>query len=157
MGYNMQTKMKKVLHLEIVVVLIIMMCLVSCTKPEKQIVGKWKIISATEGRENIEYYAKGEIWTFREGGNFVGWLPMPGGLISCKWIIDGDELILQGGELEKVPGDFQDVSYTFDIEQLDKKRLIVSGIIEYVDAWALEHYGDYIIDRTSVYFELKAK
>ena len=124
--------MKKTLRLALMVALVILMCLPSCTKPEKQIVGKWKIVYAkTDGYKDEE--AEGELWVFKDNGRFRGYLGPDGDEdVYCNWLIEGNELVLKGGDLELNGSDY-DYSWseehviTLDIEQLDKKNLVVSG------------------------------
>ena len=134
MGYNgAKKKMKKVLRLSLMAALVIMMCLSSCTKPEKQIVGKWKITYAKEDGYN-DKNAVGEIWTFKENGTFNGYL-VDLGDVTAKWSIDGNELTIKGGDLEYSESgsgwtDTEEMVYTLDIEQLDKNNLVVSGKVK---------------------------
>lgn len=133
--------MKKTLFLCLTMA-IAMMIMPSCKKAEKQIIGKWKITHAkTEGY--TDKYAVGETWTFKEGGKFIGYLDFgkkkgnsKDSEIECNWRINGDELVLEGGDLDYSEsgydyGDYysykQNIVFTFDIEQLDKSNLVVSG------------------------------
>lgn len=160
-------KMKKVLRLSFMAALVILMCLPSCTKPEKQIIGKWKITYAKVDGYKIEE-AKGETWAFKDNGKFSGYLCFPGkkgdagGDIDCNWFIDGNELVLKGGDLE-VSESGSGWSYsvegviTMDIEQLDKKELVVSGKmkVEYSEYEDGNTYHD--TETYNVSYELEAK
>ena len=73
------------------------MCFSSCTK-EKKIIGKWKIAYAKEAGYT-DKNANGETWTFKENGTFVGYLAYFEEEMTAKWSIDGDELIIKGGDL----------------------------------------------------------
>ena len=168
MGYNCtKQEMRKVLQLTVMAALVILMCLPSCTKPEKQILGKWKITYAKVDGYKIEE-AKGETWTFKDNGKFSGYMYFGGkkagggGDIECNWFIDGNELVLKGGDLEASESG-SGYSYsaeaviTMDIEQLDKKELVVSGKMkveysEYEDGNTY-HYTD----TYNVAYELEPK
>lgn len=126
--------MKKALRLTFMAALLLLIGLSSCTKPEKQIIGKWKIVSAKfDGYKDED--AKGEVWSFKENGKFSGYLSFGKKSrmdIDCNWHIDGDELVLSGGDLEFSESGYgysysEEVILTLDIEQLDKKELVVSG------------------------------
>lgn len=123
--------MKKALHLTLMAALAILLCIPSCTKPEKQIVGKWKIVYAKVDGYKVEE-AEGEFWTFKDNGKFKGYLSLDDFEeveFYCDWIIDGDELTLKGGDLECE--EFEDIYIDLDIEQLDKENLVVSGKVKY--------------------------
>lgn len=139
--------------------LIILISLPSCNKPEKQIVGKWKITSAKVDGYKIEE-AKGEVWSFKQNGKFSGYIYFAGkkggggGDIDCNWIIDGNELVLKGGDLETNGyGWSEEVILTLDIEQLDKEELIVSGKMKY--DWSEDGYNG--SESYKVVYELEAK
>lgn len=137
MGYNcVKIKMKKALRLALMAALVILMCLPSCTKPEKQIVGKWKIVYAKiDGFKDEE--AEGELWVFKDNGRFRGYLGLDDDDEEeeyCNWLIDGSELVLKGGDLEYIENEgVENVVLYLDIEQLDKENLIVSGKVRYED------------------------
>ena len=105
----------------------------SCSK-EKQIEGKWKCTSA---KTSDSYYdlssTKGEVWNFKDNGKctvFLSYQENKGEDYDGTWSIDGDELII---ELE--PETYTDGSLksteetigTFEIEELSKNELIISG------------------------------
>ena len=148
--------MKKVLRLTIMAALVILICLPSCSKPEKQIIGKWKIISAKFDGYKDER-AGGEVWTFKDNGKFSGYISYGknnGYEIDCNWYIDGNELMLKGGDLEASGyGYSEEAVITFDIEQLDRKNLVVSGKMKY--QWYED--GEYGNDIYSTSYELEAK
>lgn len=128
------------------------MCLPSCTKPEKQIIGKWKITYAKVGDYNATN-AKGEVWTFKDNGKFNGYIALgsDSDYYDCNWNIDGNELVLKGGDLDFGGG--EEVVITLDIEQLDKNELVVSGKMKY--EWYEDGYSDY--ETIKVSYELEAK
>lgn len=133
----------------------VMMIMPSCSKPEKQIVGKWKITYAKEDGYNYKN-AVGETWTFKENGTFVGYLSEEE--VTAKWSVDGNELIIKGGDLEQSYGEeTEEVIYTLDIDQLDKNYLVVSGKAKYIETW--KEYGQTYTDTEtwSVSYELEAK
>lgn len=158
--------MKKVLRLTFMAAMVILMCLPSCTKPEKQIVGKWKITYAKVDGYKVEE-AKGETWTFKDNGKFSGYISTGekaggGGYIDCNWFIDGNELVLKGGDLEASESGSNwsysaEAIITMDIEQLDKKELVVSGKmkIEYRETEDGNTYHDSRV--YNVAYELEAK
>ena len=146
--------MKKALRLTIMAALVVLICLPSCTKPEKQIIGKWKITSAkVNGYKDDD--AKGEVWTFKDNGKFSGYLSLKGETyFDCNWAIDGNELVLKGGDLEESGSGWSyEVVITLDIEQLDKNNLVVSGKMkeEYYEDGEYETYSE------NVAYELEAK
>ena len=149
--------MKKMLRLTIMAALVVLICLPSCTKPEKQIIGKWKITSAkVDGYKDDD--AKGEVWTFKDNGKFNGYISFAGlkgeTYFDCNWAIDGNELVLKGGDLEESGSGWSDeVVITLDIEQLDKNNLVVSGKMkeEYYEDGEYETYSE------NVAYELEAK
>ena len=75
-------KMKKFVRMILLAAIAMTMCLSSCTKkPEKLIVGKWKVVSARCSDNNVKPWVieaigndKGETWTFKENGTFVGFM-----------------------------------------------------------------------------------
>ncbi len=138
--------MKKELRLTLLLALAIMMVMPSCKKADKQIVGKWKITYAKEDGYS-DKKAVGENWTFKENGTFNGYL-VDWGDVTAKWSIDGDELIIKGGDLEEST---EEQIYTLDIDQLDKSNLVVSGKVKYIDTWYDE------TETWSASYELEAK
>lgn len=149
--------MKKVLHLTILAALVVLICLPSCKKPEKQIIGKWKITYAKVDGYN-DGDAKGEVWTFKENGKFNGYLSFGKKdydmYFDCNWSIEGNELVLKGGDLDFGGSGYSDeVIITMDIEQLDKNNLVVSGKMKE------EYYedGEYDSYSCKVAYELEAK
>lgn len=144
------------------VALAVLVSLPSCTKPEKQIIGKWKIVSAKVDGDKDED-AKGEVWTFKDNGKFSGFINL--GLVwgvkissdvDCKWRIDGNELVLSGGDLEFIEDGYSvEVIITMDIEQLDNEALILSGVMKVEGV--LVGYVNQIEERHKVSCELEAK
>ena len=163
--------MKRALHLTLSAALIILICLPSCTKPEKQIVGKWIINYAKfDGYEDED--AEGEVWTFKENGKFRGYMVFDnkkirstekeGGDIDCNWYIDGNELVLKGGDLEYSESGSGwssrlEIVITMDIEKLDKEELILSGKMKIEDSYTEDGYTDYDSEVIKVAYELAAK
>lgn len=148
--------MKKALRLTLLAALMVLICLPSCTKPEKQIIGKWKITYAkVDGYNDGE--AKGEVWTFKENGKFNGYISLgkkDDMYIDCNWSIDGNELVLKGGDLEvSGSGWSEELVITLDIEQLDKNNLVVSGKMK--DTYYED--GEYDTYSCNVAYELEAK
>ena len=137
--------MKRMLRLTLIAAVAMIMCFSSCTK-EKKIVGKWKITYAKEDGYN-DKNAVSEIWNFKENGSFTGYLSGLEGEITCKWIVDGDELTLKGGDME---GSYYEIIYTLDIDEITNKTLVVSGKAKYYEDGELD-------DSWSVNYELEAK
>lgn len=136
--------------------LMILICLPSCNKPEQQIVGKWKITyTKVDGYNDDD--AKGETWTFKENGKFNGYISLgkqENMYFDCNWSIDGNELVLKGGDLEvSGSGWSEELVLTLDIEQLDKNNLVVSGKMK--DTYYED--GEYDTASCNVAYELEAK
>ena len=160
--------MKKALRLTFLAALAILICLPSCTKPEKQIVGKWKITYAKVDGYKVEE-AKGETWTFKDNGKFSGFMCFGrkkagdvGKNIDCNWFIDGNELVLKGGDLEfSESGSGWSYSaeavITMDIEQLDKKELVVSGKMRVEYSENEDGYTYHDTETYNVAYELEPK
>ena len=136
--------MKKVLRFTLMAALAILISLPSCKKsddpkPEDLIVGRWKITYAKiDGYKEEEL--EDEVWSFKDNGKFTGCLEEEDEEIDCNWILNGNELVLKGGDLEySEPGYSVEAVITLDIEKLDNKELIVSGKakVEYYE----EGYG----------------
>ena len=157
MGYNRaKKKMKKILRLSLMAALILMVCLPSCKKNETQIsgngtqvsdnkekiVGKW-VISYAEFDGYDDEYVIGDHWKFKEEGKFIGNLAFGKKKsnskyddIECNWRINGNKLVLEGGDLDDSDSGYDDEGYyswesnwvfTLNIKQLDESNLVVSG------------------------------
>lgn len=127
----------------ILVALVIMIGMPSCTKPEKQIVGKWKIVYAKVDGYKDEY-AVGHVWTFKDNGKFSGYLGLDDfeeEEFYCNWLIDEGELVFNGGDLENNSEGFEEIVLTLDIEQLDKENLVVSGKVRYKSGYSSGSYN----------------
>ena len=160
--------MKQVLQFTILATLAILICLPSCTKPEEKISGKWKITYAKIDGDKVDN-AIGETWNFKDHGEFYGYLGIDDyrdDYTNCDWEIDGNELILSGGDLEKTYWEHDEygsysVSYkivlNLDIEQLDKKNLIVTGKMKIEESETEDGETEYDTDSYKVDFELEAK
>lgn len=151
-----------------ILAMVILVIMSSCTKPEKQIIGKWKITYAkVEGEGFIDKSAVGETWNFKENGTFTGCMSKEVE-ITCNWFLNGEELVLKGGDLEysgehsgesgSVWSDNSEVVYTFDLDLLDKDNLVVSGKARSIYTSTSE-YGDTFTHTQSwsVSYELEAK
>jgi len=148
------------LRLTLIAAVAMIMCFSSCTK-EKKIEGKWKITYAKEDGYN-DKNAIGETWTFKENGTFVGYLSYFEQEVTAKWSIDGNELIIKGGDLEGSESgsgwsDSWEIIYTLDIDQLDNKNLVVSGKAKEIYTETEDGYTDTDTDSWSVSYELEAK
>ncbi len=85
-----------------------------------------------------------------------------GGEIDCNWYIDGNELVLKGGDLEYSESGSGwssrlEIVITMDIEQLDKEKLILSGKMKIEDSYTEDGYTDYDSEVIKVAYELEAK
>lgn len=132
----------------------------SCTKdPEKLIVGKWKVVSASCDDLNSQFYDgfirafsydEGETWTFQEDGTFKGYMNALqyfvlgintgyiNGDIKCDYICDDYTLKLRNGNLivtfydgyEECKYNFE---FTFDIDNISNKELSLTGKLKITD------------------------
>ena len=161
MGYNSaKMKMKKTLRLMLIAAFAVMVCLSSCKKAEKQIIGKWKITSCKENGQNVKKNVD-ETWTFKEGGKFSGTLGgdayNAGPSVDCKWSISDNELTLNGGDLDDEDG--SSITYILEIEELNKKVLVVSGKAKMEGGWDDDWDDDWKGNSSDrkVRYELEAK
>ncbi|MBO4738107.1 MAG: hypothetical protein J5606_00945 [Bacteroidales bacterium] len=143
--------MKKLLYnLSVVLLIAGMTTMTSCKKPEKLIIGKWKVTSANKNDEN----AKGNTWTFKDNGKFVGdiydlaeddWvLNNNGDEIECDYSCDGKTLTLSGIKYRSNGGKDIHGTYTFefDIEGISNKTMSLSGKVK-ADGYEEEHHDTY--------------
>ena len=119
--------------------LIAIMGLTSCTKkPEDLIVGKWKItefrMRYSDGSNACDFDATGETWTFKENGSFIGCIPIENDIVpdyyfTSKYIVEGEELTIRGGDFEYYyeDGFCEEVVFVLDIDEITKDELSVSG------------------------------
>ena len=136
--------MKKSLRLTILAAFAVVLCFSSCTKdPEKLIVGKWKVVSV---RCSDQYYStsvegdKGATWNFKENGTFTGTLSIMEIIgnsdVSCNYTCDDSSLELRGGDLKgTIDGENFNVVFMFDIDEISKKELSISGKCRLTDAY----------------------
>ena len=107
--------------------LIIMICLPSCTKPEKQIVGKWEMISLTVDGDRMS--CRDAYLTFKDKGSvrLSGIIDGEDLDFSSKWVMDEDELVIKGGDI-----DFGNEYYILqlEIDELTKETLELRGKIK---------------------------
>lgn len=116
------------------------LCFSSCTKkPEQLIVGKWKVVSARSSDIDVSD-DKGETWTFKENGTFVGHFSFLDGLdgggdIECRYTCDDNTITLRGGDLEGRINDYDyyinyEYVFTFDIDEITSEVLSISGKVK---------------------------
>lgn len=151
LGYR---KMKKTTLTILITAFFAMLFFSSCTKdPEKLIVGKWKVVSASCSDPSDEFYDgfikafaydEGETWSFQEDGTFKGYMnALPyllygentgliSGDIKCNYVCDDTTIKLRDGNLN---GSFFDYDYyvkysfvfTFDIDEISNKDMSITG------------------------------
>ena len=134
--------------LSVVLLIAGMTAMTSCKKPEKQIIGKWKVTSTNKNDEN----AKGNSWTFKDNGKFVGEIfeiadfLFDGGEIECDYSCDGKTLTLSGGDLKYKLEGARDIhgtyTFEFDIDEISNKTMSLSGKVK-DDAYDGEVHGIY--------------
>ena len=112
-------------------VLAAMVAFSSCSKPEKQIIGKWKITKASlknDGyEEEDEFDDKGEMWVFKDNGRCV--LHIFGQDFEGKYTVKNNTLTIDieydFGYGEEVFVDSSDL----DIDEINKEEMSISGTI----------------------------
>ncbi|MBO4738106.1 MAG: hypothetical protein J5606_00940 [Bacteroidales bacterium] len=127
--------MKKLLYsLSVVLLIAGMTTMTSCKKPEKQIIGKWKVTSAKSDFGNSDE-VKGATWTFKENGTFIGDL-IGGTDFECDYSCSKNSLSFSGGDLKKYG-----MSVELEIDEINNKTMSLSGKIKYsgYDDW--DDYG----------------
>ena len=157
------------LRLTIMAALAILVFMPSCKKSDdssdglmggnngQKILGTW-IINYAKVDGYVDDDAEGEYWRFSSGGQFEGYLSF--GKKSredefmCNWTLDGNKLVLQGGELEDSGDDWSEkIVFTLNIDKLNQDVLVVSGKMKEDWTEGGEH-GSYSCD---VRYELEAK
>ena len=117
--------MKKLLYsLSVVLLIAGMTAMTSCKKPEKLIIGKWKVTSAKSDAINSDE-VKGATWTFKENGTFVGELDGYGAS-DCDYSCSKNSLSFSGGDLKKYG-----MSVELEIDEINNKTMSLSGKIKY--------------------------
>lgn len=133
-------------------VLAAMVAFSSCSKPEKQIIGKWKITKAKYIDEGYDYGGddKGESWTFKENGKCI--LNMMGGY---EWY--GEYSITKNTLTIDVEWKWEDWHYTLsgdlDIDEFNKNEMAVSGELYFTDVYP----GNLSPSRPKISYELERK
>lgn len=154
--------MKKTLCLLFLTTFAVVICFTSCTKkPEKLIVGKWKIESARcTSDEEEDYYMKysvGENWNFKENGTFVGYLSFFEDEVECDYICDDNTLELKGGDLKGYDHDYEfSIVFQFDIEEISKKEMSLSGKHKITYTYPGDDYSE-TYTLTGIKYELEKK
>lgn len=164
--------MKKSLRMILLAAIAVTMCLSSCTKkPEKLIVGKWKIVSARCSDNNVKPWVieaisndKGEVWNFKENGTFIGYMNVLSLLefgisdVECDYICDDNMIEGRDGNLRGIiDGDTRyDIVFTFDIDEISKKELSISGKIKITFTDIYEGYSE-TETVSSIKYELEKK
>ncbi len=155
--------MKKFVKIFLLAAIAVMMCFSSCTKkPEKLIVGKWKIVSAHSSDIANLSDDKGEIWRFKENGTFEGYFGfleevVEEGFVECRYNCDGNTIVLQGGNLEGslYYDHYYECVFTFDIDEITKDGLSISGKVKFTEKDYDGETGDTDIIKLS--YELEKK
>ena len=131
--------------LSVVLLIAGMTAMTSCKKPEKQIIGKWKVTSCTLDGKTEDSYT--ETWTFKENGKFIGldflcdnFEEAEGLTYSCGYSCDDKTLTLTvtvNGEYyyDMWDSGFNDYYSKFkyvytldlDIDELNNKTMSLSG------------------------------
>ena len=138
--------------LSVMFLLVGMTTMMSC-KPEKKIIGKWKV---TYSKGMDDEAVKGSVWTFKDNGKFVGNVFGEDGEVSCNYDFDKKTLTLSGGDL-----DYEDYRWkgsytlTLDVDNLSKKEMSLSGKVVYKDYDKEDGSSD--TDSWNVSFELEKK
>ena len=110
-------------------VLVAMVAFSSCSKPEKQIIGKWKITKASlkiNGYEDA-FDDKGEMWVFKDNGRCV--LHIFGQDFEGKYTVKKNTLTF---DVEYDFGYGEKVfvySSDLDIDEINKEKMSISGTI----------------------------
>lgn len=95
----------------------------SCSK-ESQITGKWRVVRASSNDLNVSD-DKGEIWTFKEKGDFSGYI---GGVdLTGSWSVSGDELTITMDDPLTYSGISWKASGVFSIDELKSQEMTLSG------------------------------
>ena len=126
--------MKKLLYsLSVVLLIAGMTTMTSCKKPEKLIIGKWKVTSAKSDAFDSDE-VKGTTWTFKENGTFIG--NLDGEDYECDYSCSKNSLSFSGGDLKKWR-----MSIELEIDEINNKTMSLSGKIKYsgYDDW--DDYG----------------
>ena len=152
--------MKRFVQIILSAAIAVTLCFSSCTKkPEKLIVGKWKIVSAHSSDISNLSDDKGEIWRFKENGTFEGYFGfleeiVEKGFVESHYNCDGETIVLRGGNLEGNLYDdhIYECVFTFDIDEITKDALSISGKLKFTESSDGE-IGD--IDIVKLSYELE--
>lgn len=119
--------MKKTLSIIVLAFAVMMTVLPSCSKPEKQIVGKWEMTSLTVDGERLS--CRDAYLTFKDNGSvrLSGLIDYEDLDFSSKWVMDDDELLIKGGDI-----DLGNEYYILqlEIDELTKETLELRGKIK---------------------------
>ena len=154
MGYKWHQKiMKKLMYsLSVIFLLVGMTTMMSC-KPEKKIIGKWKV---TYSKGMDDEAVKGSVWTFKDNGKFVGNVFGADEEVACNYSFDKKTLTLSGGDLEYNDYDYKEsYTITLDVDNLSKKTMSLSG--RCVDKYYDKEDGYSDTETWNVSFELEKK
>ena len=116
--------MKKMLRLTLIAAFALLISLPACTKPEKQIVGKWEMTSLTVQGERLR--CRDAYMTFKDNGSvrLSGEIDYEDWDYTSKWAMEDDELVIKGGDI-----DWGEEYYVLrlEIDELTKETLELSG------------------------------
>ncbi len=152
MGYNTATNnMRKLMYsLSVVFVLIGMTTMTSC-KPEKKIIGTWKVTYSKGMNDDL---LKGTLWTFKDNGKFLG--DIWGGEEEISWNYGFYKKALTL-YIDCIYYDYSRDRYrlNLDVDNLSKKEMSLSGTV--VDIY-YDKDGNFVnIDSWNVRYELEKK
>lgn len=119
----------------------------SCSNPEKQIIGKWKVTKARF--DGDDYEPEGEKWIFKENGKCT--ISIYGAEHLGHYSIKNGTLSIDVKYYEN--GDGQEMTGDLDLDEFNKKEMSVSGTVKlraYEDGqW------DYYYYPCRIYYELE--
>ena len=139
--------------LSVMFLLVGMTTMMSC-KPEKKIIGKWKV-TYSKGMDD-DASLKGEIWTFKHNGKFVGDIWGGESAVTCNYAFDKKTLTLSGGDLDYDGNYYKgNCTITLNVDNLSKKEMSLSGKV--VDKYYDKEDRYYDTDSWNVSFELEKK
>ena len=136
-------------------VLAAMVAFSSCSKPEKTIIGKWKITKASLKIDGDEYCSsedKGETWVFKDNGKcslYILYNDYEGKYTVRKNTLTIDvEHDFGEGEVVTLSGDL-------DIDEINKEEMSISGTVEY--RYDDNYYGDHETTKAKLAYEFEKK
>ena len=130
--------MKKTLSIIVLAFVVMMTVLPSCSKPKKQIVGRWEMTNLTVYGERMEFH---DVYLrFKENGS----VSLSGEIedeyldYTSRWTMEDDELVIKGGDIDGEEGYY---ILQLDIDELSEEILELSGRMNLYD-----HDQDELVD-----------